>query len=202
MHIRTIRNNTGHSYYQLVESYRKDGKVRKRILLNLGRVENSRIDDLADAIARHKKQLVAVGKASAINIKDTFILGPLLVIEGLFKKLGIADAIGEIQRQHPKLAFDLGAHIFSLICARFIRPCSKLKIYDHLLHKLYPGMIQSGIQLHTIYRSISLLAKHKDEIEKRLYRHGRNLFDMRLDVVLYDLTTLRFESTRTSPKRT
>jgi hypothetical protein len=120
-----------------------------------------------------------------------------LVIEGLFKKLGIAAVLERIQNQHPKITFDLKTHIFSLVVSRFVCPGSKLKVYDDLLDRLYPGMIQKDVKLHTIYRSISLLAKHKDPMEEGLYRHGRDLLNMQLDVVLYDLTTLRFESVRT-----
>jgi len=40
------------------------------------------------------------------------------------------------------------------------------------------------------------LAKHKEEIERFLYQWDKDLFTLNVDVVLYDLTTLRFESTR------
>ena len=41
-----------------------------------------------------------------------------------------------------------------------------------------------------------MLSLHKEQIEKDLYWHDRDLLNMSVDVVLYDLTTLRFESTR------
>ncbi len=197
MHIRTVRNNKGQAYYQIVESFRQNGKVKKRILLSLGRVEDHKVDELSEAIARHQKQLGAIKRAQSIDVKQTFILGPLLIIEGLLEKLGINAAVEEIQSKHPKLAFDFKTHVFSLIASRFIRPCSKLKMYDHLLDTLYPQMIQSDIKLHTIYRSVGLLAQHKEDIEAKLYRYKRDLFSMQVDVVLYDLTTIRFESVRT-----
>ena len=197
MHIRTVRNSKGQAYYQLVESFRENGQVKKRILMSLGKVENHRIDELSLVIARHRNQLTAIQRSGSIDVKDTFILGPLLAIEGLFKNLGINAVLEDIQRQHPKLLFNLRDHVFSLAAGRFIAPGSKLKVYDRLLDRLYPGMIQKDIRLHTIYRSVSLLAQHKDQIEESLYRHGRDLLNLQVDVVLYDLTTLRFESVRT-----
>ena len=197
MHVRTVRNSKGQAYYQLVESFRQNGQVKKRVLMSLGKAENHKIDDVLGAIARHRNQLTAIHKAASIDIQQTFILGPLLVIEGLFKKLGIDSILEKIQQKHPKLLFNFRNHIFSLIACRFIRPGSKLKVYDQLLDQLYPKMIQKDIQLHTIYRSISLLAKNKDRIEEELYHQGKDLFNRQLDVVLYDLTTLRFESVRT-----
>jgi transposase len=62
---------------------------------------------------------------------------------------------------------------------------------------MYPAMVERDIALQHIYRSLDLLCEHKDEIEQFLYSYGKNLFNINVDVVLYDLTTLRFESTRT-----
>ena len=53
------------------------------------------------------------------------------------------------------------------------------------------------MKLHQLYRVLDLLARHKEDIEKSLYWKDRDLFNREVDVVLYDLTTLRFESVRT-----
>ena len=58
-------------------------------------------------------------------------------------------------------------------------------------------MVEGDIDLHQLYRALDVLATHKDEIEKKLFYHGRDLLSLDVDVVLYDLTTLRFESMRT-----
>lgn len=197
MYIRTVKNNSGQAYYQLVESFRHDGQVKKRILLTLGRIEDHQIEDLAKAIGRHQKQLLACDLAKQVSIDQTFILGPLLVLEHLFEKLGINAVMKYIQDEHPKLGFNLTAQLFTLVASRFVRPSSKLKVYDHWVEKLYPEMVKDKIEVHTLYRTIDLLARHKEEIERKLYRHGRDLLNMPVDIVLYDLTTLRFESTRT-----
>lgn len=197
MYIRTVKNNSGQAYYQLVESFRHDGQVRKRILLTLGKVEDHKIGDLAAAVARHQKQLLACDLAKQVSVNETFILGPLLVLEHLFEKLGINTVMKHIQDQHPRLGFSLIAQLFTLIAARFVRPSSKLKVYDHWVEKFYPEMVKDKIEVHTLYRTIDVLARHKEEIEGGLYRHGRDLLNIKVDVVLYDLTTLRFESTRT-----
>jgi len=56
-------------------------------------------------------------------------------------------------------------------------------------------MIDHHIALHHIYRSLDILADNKDQIESYLYCYKKDLFSLHVDVVLYDLTTLRFEST-------
>lgn len=58
-------------------------------------------------------------------------------------------------------------------------------------------MYENEIELQHLYISLDLLSTHKEEIERKLFYYGKDLFSVQVDVVLYDLTTLRFESTRT-----
>ena len=57
-------------------------------------------------------------------------------------------------------------------------------------------MMSGKDELHHLYRALDVLFAHKEEIEQRLFAYGRDLLSPPVDVVLYDLTTLRFESTR------
>jgi transposase len=111
--------------------------------------------------------------------------------------LGIDRIIRELEQKHPRLTIDLKKILFTLIASRFIKPVSKLALYDRWIERFYPVMIDHHIALQHIYRSLDVLAKHKEHIEQSLYLHSKDLFSINLDIVLYDLTTLRFESTRT-----
>ena len=53
MYIRVTKNQRGQAYYHLVESYRQDGKVKQRVLLSLGRVEENKLEELTEAINKH-----------------------------------------------------------------------------------------------------------------------------------------------------
>ena len=53
MFIKITKNAKGASYYHLVESYREKGKVKQRTLLSLGKVEDGKLKDLADALSKH-----------------------------------------------------------------------------------------------------------------------------------------------------
>jgi transposase len=196
MYIRTVKNNSGKAYYQLVESFRDGGQVKKRVLLTLGAVEENKIDALKKAIARHQNDLEAYKRAKDVRVEETFILGPLLILETMFERLGINTLLKQIQEKHPKMGFDLRTHVFTLVACRLIHPSSKLKVYDHWTQKLYPKMLAQNLELHSIYRTIDILKNEKDRVEKKLYQHGRDLLNLQVNVVLYDLTTLRFESTR------
>ena len=198
MFIKITKNPAGQKYYHLVESYRdKDGKARQRTLLSLGRVEEDKLEQLASAISRHKELFTVLDLAKRVSVDETFILGPLLVLRRIFKESGIDDILKSLQREHPQLGFDVRTLVFTMVAARFVRPGSKLKVYEHWQNQLYPKLVQRDIALHQLYRTLDVLHAHKDEIERSLFWRDRDLFNQKLDVVLYDLTTLRFESTRT-----
>jgi len=86
--------------------------------------------------------------------------------------------------------------IFTLVSSRFVKPVSKLALYERWIERLYPVMVNHHLSLQHIYRSLDLLARHKEEMEMVLYHYKKDLFSMHVDIVLYDFTTLRFESTR------
>jgi transposase len=195
MFIKITKNAKGVGYYHLVESFRANGKVKQRTLLSLGRVEEGKLEALAELISKHVETSRIFDIAKSIDIKDTYILGPLLVLQRLMDSVGISTILQTIKNNHKRLQFDFCKVVFTQVCSRFIKPVSKLALYDHWLERLYPVMVDHNTALHHIYRSLDILAKNKEKIESFLYRYQKDLFSLTVDVVLYDLTTLRFEST-------
>lgn len=195
MFIKITKNSRGIGYYHLVESFRENGKVRQRTLLSLGRLDEGNLEALADAISKYVETSFVFDIAKSIDIKNTYILGPLLVLERMMDLLGISNILKLITRRHKRLQFDFCKVVFTQICSRFVKPVSKLALYDHWLERLYPVMIDDTIALQHLYRSLDILAQSKEQIESYLYSYKKDLFSLSVDVVLYDLTTLRFEST-------
>jgi len=103
VYIRTTKNPAGQAYYHLVESYREGDHVRQRTLMSLGRAGEDRIDDLISAIGKHRDVLTLLDLAKNISVSDTFILGPLLVLERLFEKSGINKILASVVERHPRL---------------------------------------------------------------------------------------------------
>lgn len=196
MFIKTTKNKNGDAYYHLVESYRDQGKVRQRTLLSLGKVGEDGLDNLIAAISKHKDVLTVLEAAKSLDIADTYVLGPLLAVQHIFNLFGIDRILHRIAAQHPQLEFDLCQVVFTMITCRFLKPSSKLKIFEKWQDRLYPEMLSEKGELQHLYRSLDLLSDHKEQIENELYWDNRDLLTLSVDVVLYDLTTLRFESTR------
>lgn len=196
MFIRITTNRNGQAYYHLVESYRDQGKVRQRTLLSLGKVGEDGLDRLIAAISKHKDILTAVEAAKSLDIEETYILGPLLAVQHLFHLFGIDRILQEVAAKHVQLEFNLCQTVFTMIVCRFLRPTSKLKIFERWQDRLYPEMLSQKNELQHFYRALDVLDEHKEQIEQQLYWDNRDLLTRSVDVVLYDLTTLRFESIR------
>lgn len=196
MFVRVTKNQKGDAYYQLVESFREEGKVKQRLIMSLGRVDEGLMEKVADALNKHLDTIRIIDLAKHIDIEKAYIFGSLLVLERLMDQLGINQVIEGIAQQHDRVTIDLQKVLFTLLASRFVKPVSKLALHDRWLERLYPEMVDHDLPLQHIYRSLDLLANHKEEIEQSLYRFKKDLFSIQVDVVLYDLTTLRFESTR------
>lgn len=196
MFIKKTVNSAGKTYYHLVESYREAKRVRQRTLLALGEASVGKLEQLAQAIAKHLDVLTAIQLAKDVCIDQTYILGPLLILEKMFERLGINECLKGIQDEHQQIRYDFCKSVFTLVASRFVRPSSKLWIFDNLLERFYPEKVDHQMPLHVLYRTLDLLVAHKDEIETKLYWKRQDLFSREIEVIFYDLTTLRFESVR------
>lgn len=167
--------------------------------MSLGRVGEDgekKLDELAVAISKYRETLTVAQIAKEISIEQTFILGPLLILEKLFDGLGINATISQIVSEHGQLELDVRKVLFTIVACRFVKPGSKLKIFEHWRKRLYPDLVDAELPLHHLYRALDFLAAHKECIEESLYWRGRDLLSEPTDIIFYDLTTLRFESTK------
>jgi transposase len=197
MFVKRTRGGSNHKpiyYYQLAESYRDKDKVKHRILCTLGREDElmakGGFDKLMEKFAALSKQYLLVSKSQE-SIKDTLIYGPMLVINYLWKHLEMQSLLEGIQQGY-KIEFSLEQAVKLMISNRLIDPMSKLAI-DRWKGEIYGEDFES-IELQHLYRSLDILADHKDMVEKSFFEKTRNLFKSPVSIVFYDLTTLYFES--------
>lgn len=69
-------------------------------------------------------------------------------------------------------------------------PASKLRSYEK--QDRYWNINENELQ--HLYRAMDILADSKEDIEKHLFEMNKSLFNVKIDVVFYDVTTLYFES--------
>lgn len=185
-----------YTYLSIVETYREDDQVKHHTLLQLGREDELRkngvLQGLVESIARVGG--ISAGKDGSIRIADLeeegrHNWGAVKVYRTLWDMFNLDKIIRESCRS-KKRRFDLPATVFSAVVARLIRPSSKLKVYER--QHSYLGLKE--VELEHLYRAMTALGEGKDLIEQKLFERQKDLFNIQVDIVLYDVSTLYFES--------
>jgi transposase len=205
-----IRSSSGsiHEYIRIVEAYRDDGKVKQRVVADLGR------KDLLIAVLPKLRRLLAgdpdpdPGDLAAPHVGDASNWGPVLVVRALFDQLGL----GAILDQHLGRAkgVPFADRAFALVANRLIAPASEHGlagwletdfVCDRQGRRFIPHWHRRRRvrvhprQLDAWYRTLDQLIQAKDRIEVALYHRLRDLFSLKPDLVLYDITSTYFEGT-------
>jgi transposase len=210
MYVRTVKvpssNGTVNEYLRVVEAYRENGKVKQRTIADLGRR-----DMLSAVLPNLRRILEGTPKLEGqgekdVAILDTFTWGPLLVARKLFEELGLWDVLDRLFGKTPSVSW--ADRAFVLIASRLIHPSSEHGLAGWLEtdyfcdrggRRFVPRWRQRGRvrvhdqQLDSWYRTLDHLLQAKAEIETALYGRLRDLFSLKPDLVLYDITSTYFE---------
>jgi transposase len=210
MYPRTVKvrsqNGTVHEYVRVVEAYRDCGKVKQRVVAELGRK-----DLLVELLPKLRRLLDGDAASDSGDPADPHLLdastwGPILVVRALFDQLGL----WAILDQHLGLAQDVpfADRAFVLVANRLIAPASEHGlagwletdfVCDRKGRRFVPHWHQRRRvrvhprQLDAWYRTLDQLLAAKDRIEVALYHRLRDLFSFKPELVLYDMTSTYFE---------
>jgi len=191
---RTYSKN--HTYLSIVETYRENGQVKHKTLLQLGREDELRangvLQGLVSSIARvagiaaaHDGGLCVEGFEEAARQN----WGAVKVWRALWELFELDRILGRACRAKRR-KFNFLAAVFTMVVLRLMTPCSKSKVHERQ-HE-YLGVEE--VSLAHFYRALDYLAAGKERIEQELFDRQRDLFNHSVDLVLYDVTTLYFES--------
>src|SRR4030067_703633 len=107
------KDKTFRQYLQIVETYREGGKVKQRILLSLGRVDelcaSGELDRMAEALARLTERQKIVDLAKELVAPAAKMFGPVLVFRRLWEQLGLPKAIVDAVDKENFVAYDMEA---------------------------------------------------------------------------------------------
>jgi transposase len=210
MYPRTVKvrssSGTVNEYVRVVEAYREAGKVKQRVVADLGR------KDLLVAVLPKLRRLLAGDDAIASDdpaepqVGDASNWGPVLVVRALFDQLGLWDILDQHLARAKGVPF--ADRAFVLVANRLIAPASEHGlagwletdfVCDRKGRRFMPHWHQRRRvrvhprQLDAWYRTLDPLHAAKDRIEVALYRRLRDLFSFKPDMVLYDITSTYFE---------
>jgi transposase len=199
-----VRSSSGavNEYVRVVEAYREGGKVKQRVVADLGR------KDLLVAILPKLRRLLA-GETRDLDdpqFGEAPDWGPVLVVRALFDQLGLWDILDQ-NLGHAK-GVPFADRAFVLVANRLIAPASEHglagwletdSVCDRKGRRFIPHWHQRQRvrvhprQLDAWYRTLDQLHAAKDRIEVALYHRLRDLFSFKPELVLYDITSTYFE---------
>jgi transposase len=212
MYLRTVkvRSTSGalNEYVRVVEAYREAGKVKQRVIADLGRK-----DRLVEILPKLQRLLGGdVGQpdtaAADPEVVDASTWGPVLALRALFDQLGLWSILDDALGKAKGVPF--ADRAFVLIANRLIAPASEHGlagwletdfVCDRRGRRFVPHWhTRRRVRVHprqldAWYRTLDQLVAAKDRIEVALYRRLRDLFSLRPDLVLYDITSTYFEGT-------
>ena len=211
MFVRTKKRG-GCTYLMIVENTRVGGRVRQKVLQNLGRLDvlraTGRLDALFHSLGRFASGLDVIGahqRGESITTR-TARVGPDLIFGRLWSALRIDLILNELLSER-KFEFEIERAVFLTVLHRLFDPGS-----DRAAEKWKSDYAIAGAQalsLHHLYRAMAWLGSPlsaaeqegatpfaprcvKDLVEERLFDLRRDLFSS-LDIVFFDTTSIYFE---------
>lgn len=218
-----FKDGKEHLYWSLMETMRTDKGPRHHLLCYLGELNSSRkkawrkairvFNDEGqeeqlelfpdDAAPENEKDIVRIDLKS-VRMERAREFGAIFAAWEIWKRLGLEQFWREkldAGSAENIIGRPVGA-VWSKVAAilainRLCAPGSELSIEE----KWYPSTAlddllnipEGKINTDRLYECLDRLIKHKEELEKHLKQRYGELFEVKYDVLLYDLTSAYFE---------
>lgn len=216
--------NSPRKSIQIVESTRIGDKVKQKIIRYVGIAmnenEEKKLRDLALEIIAHLEQEKAkqatqlslldppseneikqyiAKKAGRRKRKSLDQILPInqVTLDDIIEKARIIEGVHEVagtvydqMYQNILLGKKANTILKDLVLTRLVEPCSKYQSQKRLLNQFCINH-----DLDAIYRVMDKVHDEIDEIKKATFQKTRSLYQEHIDLLLFDVTTLYFEST-------
>jgi len=200
-----------HAYWALVKSVRTAKGPRQEVVAYLGDLDEAGrlgVQQIADGDrqASHSELFAAAATPteprwvevdpSAVRVEQTREFGgPWLALQ-VINKLGLKKILDELM---PAGREDVPWPVMALVLVicRLCDPSSELRIAEHLFERSaladLLGVGADKVNDDRLYRALDALLPHKRALEKHLKERLGELFDLKYDLLLYDVTSTYFE---------
>jgi transposase len=213
------KNGKRHTYWALVESHRTARGSRQRVVAYLGELKPSEEDGWAKLGAhleekeqKRRPQLSLFDpphvpappppdeqvrvRLSGVTLERLRDFGDVWLAWGLWRMLGLDDLLArEIEPGREEVPWATVAAILTI--ARFCEPSSELHIeekwYRRTALEELIGVAPEKVHTDRLYAGLDRLLPHKETIEKHLRQRFGELFELKCDLLLYDITSTYFE---------
>ena len=208
-----VREKTSgkHTYLQIVESHRRDGKPRQSVVASLGRVENlvatGALDSLIRSACRFSQKTIALAektrRSSDPNVQSR-AFGPATVCDRLWQRSGCQDVL-RAALAGRRFTFDVERAVFFSVLHRLFHDDSGADLRAHCWQREHRIEGVAEVPLHHLYRAVAWLGAPlpgqppgeanprcvKDLLEEQLFARRRTLFSQQA-LVFFDTTSVFF----------
>ena len=171
-------------------------RSRVRIVYNWGRSDDPEVAERLRRLARSILKRCAPEEILAADpswrLVNAWPYGEVYVLEHLWRRLGIADAIHQVLDRR-KFEFPLERALFAMVANRACAPCSKLYCHEQWLAEDVRIEGTETLELQHLYRAMDVLEAHKDRLEEAIYFRMADLLNLDVELIFYDTTSLHFE---------
>ena len=214
--VRTVKTRSKkgeiYEYLRIVESYYKKGKRKQRVIANLGNIATLRKDIkkiVNGLLIRAGEKPLIFAEDLSNRLTKEYGIGYLTSI--LWENLGVKKLVSRLLSKR-KVELDYGRWIEMMVVNKLSDPRSKLGIFEWLSgvwwidHGFDSRVLEGDEEIEDnekekirkqevmkFYRALDYLLEMKEEIENHLYYRFRDLFNIEVDLVFYDLTSSYFE---------
>lgn len=180
-------------YLCILESYRENGKPKQRMIANLGRIGTEvtpeKIDVLMQHLEKHANKVSIINVLKDLESKASLAYGEMLLFRKVWNTLGIDQILRKLLSKTEKQV-DYVEAMFMATCNRLKDPRSKKGVSEWKEGVYEPKW--EGLALHHMYRGMDYLLSKKEAIEVELFQRGRDLFNCRVNVAMFDTTTVSY----------
>ena len=185
---RVKRSGREYSYLQLVEGYRDgNGKVRHRVVANLGRKDalkdSGQLEALAGSFARLDPPLAGTRRS----------VGPLLLVEHFLRELAVKDTVDGALPRSARSILSVGEVVCALVASRL---CSPSPLYDvagwasgaavHELLGIPPALLNDD----RLGRALETFAVYSEHLRSRVAASAIERFGVAAGRLHVDLSTI------------
>src|SRR5579863_4725153 len=170
---------------EIVYSFGREDELDRDALSRLVR-SISRFLDPADALA--------ASASTELSFLSSRPFGGAFVLDELWKQLGIPEAIATAAKGR-RLNASVERVLFALVANRALAPSSKLASLEWAMcDTALPGLSDLGGDPQVFYRAMDFLLESDDSIQREVFFSVANLFNLEVDVILFDTTSTYFET--------
>ena len=203
----TISKSKNATLYYVQKSYRTDsGKSSTRTVERLGTIEEVKArfgeENTLDAVKAYIKELTLADKEQRRDVvvklsqnkmikqnEQNSYNGGYLFLQKVYYELGLDKICNKIEKRH-KNEYGLNSILSMLLYTRILYPGSKLSSLEDAKNFIE----QPKVDIHQVYRALSLLSKESDGIQAAVYKNSLKLGARHDKVIYYDCTNYYFES--------